>query len=176
MPRATKLTPEVHRRIVDYLKAGAYLETAAAGAGVSKTTLYDWLRRGARATTGPHHDFAEAVQHATAEDELRGVLQVERIAGGAVRPIACPKCGTAVPVPAAPTNVQLQALLWKLERKYSDRYGGKLKLEHSERVQRSLESALEAARPFMRQESYADVIQALAQAMGLEDLVGSADP
>src|SRR5690625_7108873 len=44
--RPTKLTPEVHDTIVDALRAGNYIETAAALAGVSKVSLYAWLKIG----------------------------------------------------------------------------------------------------------------------------------
>lgn len=42
----TKLTPEVHDRIVQAVRAGSYFSHAAAYAGISRETLYEWLDRG----------------------------------------------------------------------------------------------------------------------------------
>lgn len=44
--RPRKLTPDLSERIIDAVLEGNYLETAAQVAGVNKTTLYRWLRRG----------------------------------------------------------------------------------------------------------------------------------
>jgi len=46
--RPTKLTSDVHNQIVAAVRAGNYMETAAAYAGINKDTLYHWLRRGAK--------------------------------------------------------------------------------------------------------------------------------
>lgn len=42
--RPRKISPEITDRVVDTLLDGNYLETAAAVAGISKATLYRWLR------------------------------------------------------------------------------------------------------------------------------------
>lgn len=38
--RKTKLTPERQTKILNAIRAGAYVETAAAAAGINKVTLY----------------------------------------------------------------------------------------------------------------------------------------
>lgn len=48
MTRNTSLTPAVKKKIIAALEGGAYLDTAAAYAGISRTTFYNWLRRGER--------------------------------------------------------------------------------------------------------------------------------
>ncbi|MGB4501182.1 MAG: hypothetical protein WBI21_07950 [Natronincolaceae bacterium] len=48
MARPTKLNPETQNKIITAIRAGNYIETAAAYAGISKNTLYDWLRKGER--------------------------------------------------------------------------------------------------------------------------------
>lgn len=45
----TKLTPEVHRRIVEVVRAGNYMSVAAQFAGISQSTLANWLARGRKA-------------------------------------------------------------------------------------------------------------------------------
>jgi len=52
--RPEKLTPEVQQKIVDAIRLGNYIETAAAYAGISKSTLYDWLKKGGRARSGKY--------------------------------------------------------------------------------------------------------------------------
>ena len=46
--RKALLTPEVLNAVIISLRAGNYIETAAAYAGISKNTLFDWLKRGRR--------------------------------------------------------------------------------------------------------------------------------
>lgn len=107
--RPTKLTPEVARTIADYVKAGNYIETAAAAAGISKQTLYSWMKAGARATAGPHREFLDAVEKAQAESEVTDVLRISVAA-----------------------KSQWQAAAWRLERKNPDRWGRKDRQEPHE--------------------------------------------
>jgi len=88
-----KRTPERRERILELLRAGNYMETAAACAGISKDTLYKWLSADA--------DFADAVKEAQAAAEA---LHISNIAKAAFD-------GT------------WQASAWYLERKYPDRFG-----------------------------------------------------
>lgn len=99
--RPTKLTPELQRLICDTLRRGAYLETAAALAGVDRTTLQDWLRRGGREEDGIYVDFSRAVQTAQAEAEMRDLDRIDAAAAAGV----------------------WQASAWRLERKHAGRWG-----------------------------------------------------
>ncbi|MCA1844988.1 MAG: hypothetical protein LC792_17705 [Actinobacteria bacterium] len=47
-PRRPKLTPKRSAAIIGAVRAGQYVETAAAVVGVNKDTIYRWLRIGAR--------------------------------------------------------------------------------------------------------------------------------
>ncbi len=113
MARPTKLTPEVHDKIVTAIRAGNYIETASAYAGISKPSLYAWLKRGAAEASGPYHDFSAAVEKALAEAEMRDVDVITQ---------------------AAAAN--WQAAAWRLERKFPDRWGRRMvTLEHSGKVE-----------------------------------------
>lgn len=107
MARPTKLTPKLQEQIVSYLRAGAYVETAAAAAGIAKDTLYAWLRRGA-AGEEPFARFAAAVEEAQAKSELRDLAIIGKAA-----------------------ETEWTAAAWRLERKYPDRYGRRARIEHS---------------------------------------------
>jgi hypothetical protein len=67
----TKLTPELQERITAFLRAGNYVETAAACAGIHKDTFYDWCKKG-RKGEQPFAAFVDAVDRAIAESEARG--------------------------------------------------------------------------------------------------------
>jgi transposase-like protein len=107
MPRILKLTPALIEKIVGYLRAGAYVETAAAAAGISKQTLYNWLRR---AVDENERDpifakFAAAVEEAQALAEVRDIALIGKAA-----------------------ETQWQAAAWRLERKSPERWGRKVEL------------------------------------------------
>lgn len=107
MAPKSKLTENTQATIVRSLRAGNYVETAAAAAGISKSTLYDWLRRGARAKSGAHKEFADAVANAQAEGEQSMVAIIAAAAGN-----------------------QWQAAAWHLERKFPDKWGRRQRIEH----------------------------------------------
>lgn len=46
MPAHRLLTPAVRARIVAGVKAGATRRTAARAAGIARSTLFNWIRRG----------------------------------------------------------------------------------------------------------------------------------
>lgn len=61
--RPSKLTAAIVEQLVDAVRLGAYFETAAQAAGIDKTTLYRWLRRGEDA-------IARALEQVEDLDEL----------------------------------------------------------------------------------------------------------
>jgi len=96
------------------------METAAAYAGISKDTLYAWLKRGQREKEKKEKDpsyeipkyerqfvrFSDAVEKALAEAEMRDVMIIYEA-----------------------SKEQWQAAAWRLERKFPDRWGRKLSVE-----------------------------------------------
>lgn len=80
MGRPGKLTAEVEERIVQAIRAGSYFAVAARAAGVSESTFYRWLARGAAEPDGPYAGFRAAVLRAEAESELHAVVAVRRAA------------------------------------------------------------------------------------------------
>lgn len=104
--RPTKLTPDLQKKITDAVRAGNYIETAAAYAGISKVTLYDWMKRGNKNQNGIFRDFLNAIEKAMAESEVRDVALIAK---------------------AAQEN--WQAAAWRLERKNYERWGRKDRLQ-----------------------------------------------
>jgi uncharacterized membrane protein YqiK len=91
--------------ILSYLRAGGFVETAAAAAGISKQTFYNWIKAGEDGKTPQLAQFAKDVESALALFEL-----------GAVSLIA-----------QAGKDGQWQAAAWLLERKFPDRYARQTK-------------------------------------------------
>ena len=103
MGRPTKLNADLQQRIVKFMGAGAYIETAAAAAGISKVTLYSWLHRGA-AGEEPFAAFLNAVDVAQSEADLRDLAVIRKAAAE----------GTWA------------AAAWRLERRHPDQWGRRL--------------------------------------------------
>ena len=114
--RPTKLDDDVSGRIIAYIRQGQYVETAAAAAGISKFTFYEWLKRGAAIRGAakpprselPYLAFSNAVERAMAEAEIRDV----NIVGAA-------------------SITQWQAAAWRLERRNPTRWGRRDRIELS---------------------------------------------
>lgn len=108
MARPTDLTPEVQAKIVQAIKIGNYVETAAAYAGIDKTTFYDWLRRGAAEPGTIYEEFSHAVEKADADAEVSGITRIR-------------KAGVEV----------WQAEAWYMERRFGKRWALKQAIEHT---------------------------------------------
>ena len=106
--RPSKLTPQTHDKIVNAVKAGNYLETAARYAGIDQSTLHRWLNKGKDPDAEPEYrQFCEAVESAKAEAEARNVALIQQSANA----------GT------------WQAAAWFLERTAHARWGRKQSVE-----------------------------------------------
>jgi transposase-like protein len=81
--RPTKLTVEVHDKIVAAVRAGNYVETAAAYAGVHPTTVFRWLREAEEpGASRAVREFRYALDSARAESEVRVIGQIQRVIMG----------------------------------------------------------------------------------------------
>ena len=144
----TKLTEAVQDIIVTAIRAGNYLETAAAVAGIHKETFYDWLRKGASAQEPDiYSNFSDAVARALAESESVAVEGI-RLAGEehdtirtrtTVKPLLnngrqlTDDDGKPIYVEETITETTVEtdwrALAWLLERRFSRRWGRREYLE-----------------------------------------------
>ncbi len=102
MGRPTKLTPAVSAAICESVRGGAWIETAAAAAGVDASTVHSWLRRADdKEDCGePFIAFSLAYKKARADAELEAISVIRG---------AMPKTW--------------QAAAWYLERSYPERWG-----------------------------------------------------
>ena len=113
MGRPTKLTADIQSEIVELIKAGNYIETACAVAGLHKSTFYDWMKIADASTNkNKYTNFSDAVKKAMAWAEARDVAIIARH-----------------------SEKYWQAAAWRLERKYPDKWGRqKLEVQHSGKI------------------------------------------
>lgn len=116
MARPSLLTPERSQRIAELVSAGNNVDTAAAAAGISEATFYDWMARGRaererlaagkrskpKASEEIYLQFLEAIEKARAEAEARLVLLIHK---------------------AAQEPRTWQAAAWLLERRTPEKWG-----------------------------------------------------
>lgn len=110
--RPIKLNAEIQKQIIDLIRAGNYIETASSCVGVNKSTLYEWLKRGAREkqkngdkinkSEQIYVEFSNAVEKAIAEAEARDVLIIQKA-----------------------SQTDWKASAWRLERKFPNKWGRK---------------------------------------------------
>lgn len=166
--RPTKLNFEVQDKIVTAVRAGNYIETAAAYAGVNKSTLYDWLKRGAREKDRlaanprarvrkkelPFVEFSNAVEKALADAEVRDVSLIAQAA-----------------------DEYWQAAAWRLERKFPDRWGKRVDVKQD--VKQEVHGQVTHRHEYdvtERIEQYADVYRRLVRRGVLRSSDESNDP
>lgn len=109
--RPTKLTKKTQEKIIEFLRNGAYVETAALAAGVAKATFYNWLKEGNKEKEqkidGIYSRFLDAIDEASAKAEVADVLRITQAAQNGI----------------------WQASAWRLERKFPEKWGKSDKLE-----------------------------------------------
>lgn len=99
--RPTKLTPELIKDIVKWIRAGNYIEIAAQKAGVSKVIYYNWLHRGETEKDTIYEEFFNCIKEAEAACETASLLKVQ----------------------TATKDAPWQNIAWFLERRFRSRWG-----------------------------------------------------
>jgi transposase len=114
--RPSKMTDERVTKIVEALRAGNYLETAARYAGISYETLNQWRKE--------FPEFSESVEQARAEGEVRGVLVINR----------------------AEQAGDWRAAAWRLQHAYPERWTARVEVEGNIGLGDLFEQVAKAAR------------------------------
>lgn len=146
----TPVPVTVFDRIVSALRAGNYIEGAAASAGMSKQAVYDWMKLGARTRLAntPDKDrttherrcveFLDAVAEAEAAWEAQANTTLEQLSRGGipVETVTVKVDGkgkvierttkTTATLPDAAT------IKWRLKRRFRDRYAERIEVTGAE--------------------------------------------
>ncbi|MBT2601816.1 hypothetical protein J7E55_01915 [Bacillus sp. ISL-53] len=105
--RKTKLTPKLIVDAAKLIKVGNYVVAVCEYLGIDESTWYRWMRDGEHAKTGLKREFYKTIKKANAEEEIRLIADLQKI---------------------AQVDLKWQALAWILERKYPERWGRKDKI------------------------------------------------
>jgi hypothetical protein len=82
MGRKPILNKEITEKIANAIRAGAYIETAAILAGVSRESLYAWLKKGNKQKNSIYSKFAKEMDKAFQECSMRDIINIDRCAMG----------------------------------------------------------------------------------------------
>jgi transposase len=132
MPR-TSFKPEVTERIVEFVRAGNYIETAAKAAGIHKATYYSWMTRGEKAAEAISKGDPVSNEEAAFADFYNHVSQAEAIAE------------TDAVAAVREADRGWQAHMTYLERRFASRWRQQSGARHvkGERENESMEQTLE---------------------------------
>jgi transposase len=107
-------------RICQYVRDGNYLEPSAVRAGVDKSTLYLWLKRGGLERKRlMRNDAAEPIEREAIYVKLLEALEKAEAEAEAID----------IATVRAASGMQWQAAAWRLERKHQKRWGLKQRVE-----------------------------------------------
>lgn len=140
----TKLTPELQESVVQLVKAGNYIDTAAACCGVHTSTLKYWLRKGAQSPRGRYGIFATAVKEAEAHAEASAVVRVRKFG-----------------------KTHWQAEAWYLERRLPRKWG------RQDRPTEEPSREVERAREIMQDKKVRDLLDSAARQLSVVGDAGS---
>jgi hypothetical protein len=80
MARPTKLTPEIQEIILKAIDIGATYKDAAEAAGINYDTFNNWMKRGAKASSGEFFEFFGAVSRSQASARLKYLSVITKAA------------------------------------------------------------------------------------------------
>lgn len=163
MGRPSSLTAEVKNAIIASVGAGNYRETAAAAAGVHRTTLRNWEKRG---ETGeePYAAFVTDLQAAEAQAEIDLLNEIRNGARVTVNDEETPDGRPGLRI-VMKNKSEWQRLAWVMERRWPRRWGGRVRATVTE----ELGALIERLRAKVDDETFAKVVDATREdAPGVE--------
>jgi hypothetical protein len=98
--RWVTLNPEVQERLVKATQLGLSWRHAAAYANISRTTLFNWRKRGEQEEDGPYRELVDAMEAAEGEMIAANMAHIRKAAGEGA----------------------WQAAAWTLERRHPEEY------------------------------------------------------
>lgn len=80
MARKSKFSEAVTDRIMEALRLGATYEIAAEYAGISRSTLYNWMEKGKEQSRGQYKTFLDSIKGAEARGAIANLAMIETAA------------------------------------------------------------------------------------------------
>lgn len=127
--------------IIRGIELGLSYNNAAISAGITATTFYNWLEKGEAEKKGTFNDFLDDIKKAEAKGELALLKIIDDAANGAgtvteiKEVLTVAQDGSTTVIKREVTTKEIkgvwQAAAWRLERRNPDRYGRKVKVDHS---------------------------------------------
>lgn len=80
MARKSKFNEAITGRIMEALRLGATYEIAAEYAGISRSTLYNWMEKGKEQKSGQYRTFLDSIKTAEARGAIANLAMIESAA------------------------------------------------------------------------------------------------
>ena len=80
MARKSKFNDAITARIIEALRLGATYEIAAEYAGISRSTLYNWMEKGKDQKSGQYRTFLDSIKGAEARGAIANLAMIESAA------------------------------------------------------------------------------------------------
>jgi hypothetical protein len=146
MGRPTSLTDAAKALVLSHVRDGNYRETAAAAAGIHRTTLRNWEKRGEEGEE-PFASFMTELQRAEAEAEIAALARIR-----SAQPAITGEGGRGADL--------WQKDAWHMERRWPKRWSGRVRSA----VNEELEALLERIRAKLDDDTFAKVVDATREA------------
>ena len=79
--RPQKLTPEIEQKILEALLKDYSVKDAALLSGVSRATIYGWMKRGQAAKSGKYRQFLDTIEDGLQQSEMQFMARFKEYAG-----------------------------------------------------------------------------------------------
>lgn len=159
-------TEEQHTKIIEWITAGNYLETAGAMAGVLRHELRAWIAAGERDPDGACGRFARDVK--IAREKAQGLMVAQIAMAGQPAKLKTVRTDAEGAIKSIETREERgdwKATAWRLERFDPARFATKFRFE----VEREMTNALEVIESVVDAETFARILDALSQLKRADD-------
>lgn len=139
-------------RVIAYVRAGEYVDLAAAAAGINRDTIYEWMKQAATAQLRQHNqpnptphtpheiaciEFSDAITRARGEWAAAQSMQLEQLSRGGLPQVttteivvtkADGKTETKTTTTTTHTLPDARVIMWRMERRLQDYYGPRVEM------------------------------------------------
>ncbi len=123
-----KFKPKTKKALLEALSAGATQKRACFLAGINRTTLYSWLKKGRERPGSKFHKFFLKVKEIEAREEINNLALIRKAAQGGnkyneTKVVLSEQKGRELTTVTKTTLPTWTAAAWILERRFPEDYG-----------------------------------------------------